>query len=313
MHGLLTMKRWLVALLCALALPVAAQSPYGVRQSAASAGGGGYTGPGDIVSGAKVWVGLRGYTAAIASGGTTPAVRLIRTDTHQCDVLIASNGGLGNTSNCSTGGDNATAVATWCNATTCNIDIFYDQSGNGFNFQANGPSNRATLTLSCLSSLPCADFTSAAAYYQATITDTAQTLSYSYVVERTGNTSAQNDLYCLGNCTFFDTTANIGAYFGNTGEASITNSAWHAVQIIVNGASNSAVAVDATQTTGLNMGTATTGANFWLGSQNSGGTNPLTGKLTEAGMWGPGTAFTGTQQTNMCHNQFTYWGTPTSC
>lgn len=276
--------------------------------------GGGYTGPGDVVSGAKVWLGLRAYNAAQAAA-TTKAIKLVRTDTHSCDVLVATSGALGVTANCSAGApDNGQPVATWCNATTCSIDIFYDQSGNSNDFSASTSGTRATLAFSCLGSLPCANFGAGTAYYQSSISDTAQPFTTSAVAIRTGATGAQNDLFVLGNGTFYDGSANsFGAYFGTGQTVTASDNAWHALQVVTNSASStSTIVVDATQTGGLNLGAGNTGASFWLGAQNSSGLNPLNGKLTEIGLWG-GVAFNGTQQTNVCHNQFTYWGTPTSC
>jgi hypothetical protein len=273
---------------------------------ASGGGGGGYVGPGDVVSGAKVWLGLRAYSAATADG-THKAVKLVRaSDSHSCDALLNTSGNLGNTASCSTGGESGTAVAAWCAATTCAIDVFYDQSGNGFDFTA---SSRATLVFSCLGSLPCADFGAGVAYYFSSTTDTAQPLTTSAVAIRTGAFTVQNDLFGVGTGTFYAGANALGGYFGNTATATASDNVWHAAQIVTSGAS-SAVAVDATQTSGLNMGTASTGAPLNLGTQNTGG-NRLNGRLTEIGLWPA--AFSGAQQANVCHNQFTYWGTPTSC
>ena len=64
-----------------------------------------YTGPGDVVSGATVWYGLRAYNAANLNG-TTKALNLIRaSDNTACDFDIATTGGLGNSdAGCSLGG-----------------------------------------------------------------------------------------------------------------------------------------------------------------------------------------------------------------
>lgn len=91
---------------------VAAQSPIqgfppGVFQSRAAldAAAASYTGPGDVVSGATTFYGLRGYNAAYATG-SNKAVSLRRaSDNTTCDFNIASSGSLGNSnSGCSLGG-----------------------------------------------------------------------------------------------------------------------------------------------------------------------------------------------------------------
>jgi hypothetical protein len=271
----------------------------------------GYVGPGDVVAGATVWLGLRAYTAAQAAANAK-AIKVFRVaDSHTCDILLSSAGGLGNTANCSTPADNLAAAASFC-TTTCTIDTFYDQTTNGLDFLE---SARATLVFNCIGTLPCADFAGTSWYANFGMPALSQPFTTSTVAIRTGALAAQNDLFDVGQGSFFAAqvggVGKVGGFWGASGVASETDSAWHAIQIVTSGAS-SAVAVDATQTTGLNMGTtANPSPTLWLGTQASGGTNPFTGKLTEIAIWP--SAFTGAQQTSICANQHAYWGTPTSC
>ena len=117
------MNRWLwagVALLLACASPALAQfwpvAPLGQAGHGASS----YVGPGDVVSGAAAWYGLRGYNAAYSTG-SNPAVNIRRaSDGHTCDLLVTSAGAIGNTANCSTGGDNGQSAASFAGtAATC--------------------------------------------------------------------------------------------------------------------------------------------------------------------------------------------------
>lgn len=56
----------------------------------------GYTGPGDVQSGALFWIGARGYSAAVAATGTQKALGLRRnSDNVTCDFLVAVTGGMG--------------------------------------------------------------------------------------------------------------------------------------------------------------------------------------------------------------------------
>ena len=84
-----------------------------------------YVGPGDVVSGAAAWYGLRGYNAAYSTG-SNPAVNIRRaSDSHTCDLLVTSAGAIGNTANCSTGGDNGQSAASFAGtAATCTGTIF---------------------------------------------------------------------------------------------------------------------------------------------------------------------------------------------
>ncbi len=67
-----------------------------------------YTGPGDVVSGASAWYGLRGYTSAYAAPGTNKAIKIQRrglSDQASCDFVVAPSGALGTTTaGCSAGG-----------------------------------------------------------------------------------------------------------------------------------------------------------------------------------------------------------------
>lgn len=65
-----------------------------------------YAGPGDVVSGATAWYGLRAYNAAYAASGTGEVVNLRRaSDNTTCDFDVATSGALGGSdSGCSLGG-----------------------------------------------------------------------------------------------------------------------------------------------------------------------------------------------------------------
>ena len=190
----------LLAFLVGLAPAVQAQSLMTLLGAGPARSSGGYLGPGDLNGSAIAFWGLRAYSSAQTSGSTA-AVKLVRaSDSRTCDVLLNASGGLGNTASCSNAGDNGTAVATWCNATTCTIDILYDQTGNARHALANSSTNRATLTFNCVNvNRPCADFGANVAYYNAsTFPDTAQPVTVSFVAIRTGNTAAQNTILGRG-------------------------------------------------------------------------------------------------------------------
>lgn len=312
------MKR-IVTALCALLLALAVHpagafatslSLTGAGQAASGGGGGGYTGPGDIVGSAKAFYGLRAYNATLAAAGTTKAVKIVRaSDSQTCDLLIATSGDLGNTANCS-GAGNGTAAATFCNATTCTIDTWYDQVG-GFNATNGTVAQQPVLTFSCVNSKPCAVFTGSSSQFveATTSTNTVQPLTVSAVAIRTGTFTSQNDILSGANGVWFDSSANhVGGWFSGSSTVTASDSAWHALQFVITGAS-STINVDGTSNAASGMGTGDLSADYYLGAQS--GSSFLTGKITEVGVW-PAT-FNSTQQTNMCHNQFTYWGTSTSC
>lgn len=106
--------RFLAALLLALVSTPALAADTGmllagVSRPSASA----YTGPGDIVSGATAWYGLRAYSAAVAATGTQKAVNVRRaSDNATQDILILTNGNLDVASYNTFVGTDATASCT---------------------------------------------------------------------------------------------------------------------------------------------------------------------------------------------------------
>lgn len=315
------MRRVLLTLAVAIAAalsPIAATAQglllLGVGNFKASGGGGAFSGPGDVVGGAQAFYGLRGYTAAKATANIK-AVGLIRaSDSHTCDVLLnGTTGGLGVTGNCSTGGENGTAWATWCTSTTCKATALYDQVSTINAVQATGTA-QPVLTPNCIGTLPCLTF-SGAQTLNAAGSASNQPLTISTVVVRTGAFTAQGDIFSddpgLAVVAFDSSAATVAEYFGSFATVSATDGGWHAMQFVVNG-SSSAFVIDATQTTGQNFGASALGANYRIGSESGG--SFLTGNVTEVALY-PFAFTTGgsSQVVSLCHNQFTYYGTSTSC
>jgi hypothetical protein len=78
-----------------------------------------YTGPGDIVSGATAWWGLRAYSSAVRG---TNAVRLRRSsDNVEQDFATLPAGGL-----------DTAAIATFASGSSLYVVTLYDQTGNGY-------------------------------------------------------------------------------------------------------------------------------------------------------------------------------------
>jgi hypothetical protein len=116
--GELEMKRLALAVLAftLLCVPASAQlTATGVGGGDfGPSSGGSYTGPGDIVSGATSWYGLRAYSAAIAAAATQKLINIRNIATSEtCDVIVATNGGFGNVANCS-GSSSGDTVAVFC-------------------------------------------------------------------------------------------------------------------------------------------------------------------------------------------------------
>lgn len=263
-----------------------------------------YSGPGNVVSGAFYWVGLRAYTSAIAAAGTQKIVNVRRTsDSHTCDVLVASNGGLANTANCSTGGDNGQTAPSFCTSTTCFAVTLYDQSGNGLDFtQATTANQPQILFTGCTSgSLPCLSFTSSQSLIAANQAGVTYPGSVELVSNRTGDFSSFDNAFFnnIATLTYWN-TANSIKFRLATGDVNMaaTDNAWHCIQG-VGSATVAATSLDGVYNLVGNGGTSGPTVTPDIGN--------FTGMIVEAGEWNT-TAFTSANTTSMNSNIHTYWG-----
>lgn len=256
-------------------------------------GGGGYTGPGDIVASALGWWGLRAYNAAYATG-SNPAADV-------CDVAV---GTTCSTINIKSDGsfDAATAAASAACTVACSVKTLYDQSGGGNNLIQSIVANRPVLSFSCIGSLPCMIFASHGLQKLMSVTQ-AQPFTISSVAERTGSFTSFNFIGPVadGNGLYFANAADTAeTYCGSGITKAATDGAFHALHSICNGAS-SVIDVDNSTTTG-NAGSGTNTANPTFGDTG----NAYVGHATEMGWWG--SAFSAGNITSMSANQHAYWG-----
>lgn len=258
-----------------------------------------YSGPGDIVSGAKAWWGLRGYNAAFAGNAANVCLPL---DVTCADVAIVS-GSLSLSALGVLGCNDSTSI--------CTVKTLYDQTGNGNTITQGTIGKRPKLTVSCVSSLPCMTFASASSQTMQTsaaFSDTSQQWSISVVGNRTANfTTAQVFIGDVSSHSagFSATSGNAQFNAGSTVDATASNTTIHAIQFVANGAS-SIIYVDGSSTT-VNAGAGTFGVDdlVYLGSLGD-SSRYLTGSIMEIGVWPSG--FTGGNQSSMNSNQHTYWG-----
>lgn len=268
-----------------------------------------FSGSGDTVSGAfAYWSCARAYTAAYAAG-TGNACDIIRaSDSATCTIKFAASGFTDvTTAYCNSNTQNVTA---FCNATTCKVTKAYDQSG-ATNCTTACDATQATdaarpvLNLSGLGSKVCMTYSGAQNLpTPAATAGAAQPYSFSAVSERTGSFTSFQDILGMasgGVQLLYNSVANQGGIFAGTlGAAqaiSITDSAYHAIQVALNGAS-SAVVVDGAATTGLSPGAgALGGSTIEIGADN----NFLTGIVCEVRM--DTIAYNATQYGNLNTNQ----------
>ena len=270
--------------------------------------GASYSGPGNVVSGAVAWWGLRAYNAAYAaSSGQLINVRLT-TNNHTCDILSTAAGALGNTANCSTGGDNAQSVASFCGS-NCAITEFYDQSGG--NSCSSAPCHYIQVTAGSQAILVppgsgngcpttsdyCASFNTQ--YYEPPAV--GPTFSQPFTISCVAASTTNGGCFSLGgsiDISYF--SGGLQIYAGNTLFVSgLTNSNWYPPFYIGNGASSN-ISINGTSNTG-NAGTSGGG-----NGGSFGGPASVTWMFVEGGVWSG--VFNSTQLSNSSSNIHTYWG-----
>jgi hypothetical protein len=281
----------------ALCQPALAQVglPWPGPGTVASGGGGGYAGPGDVLSGAFAWYGLRAYSAA-AAASNLKAVR-VQSASHggeECDVLLATNGGLGVTANPSGGSctDTGLSLATFCNSNTdCGVATWYDQSGNARDAPHGGSSFYALLSISPLFAKcgTTAGNGNQNTYYESASAALSQPLTTSFVSQRT-NVSGSRSGIMSGNSLSngYDTgSQQLALYAGS--RVNITTAASEGAQLAVQGTNdgaNSVIYDNSQNNTGLNPGSSTTTGALLLCEGGQGGSDQASlVKVWEFGFW----------------------------
>ncbi len=138
----------------------------------------------------------------------------------------------------------------------------------------------------------------------------SQPYTISYVANRQSTVGYSSLYTAASQGTGFDTAGN-KVYLASPTlfNATATDGLEHAFQNVANGAS-SKIDVDGTTTT-ANAGASAFGSGGTIYIANVNNIQVFLGYITEIGMWPVG--FSSGQITSMCHNQFSYWGTVTSC
>lgn len=301
--------RVLVAvLLCLGILCLAnAQIPQtGAGKGAPGGGGGGYVGPGNVVSGAVAYWGASGYTTS----DTANAWNVCNVSDVVCaDWPIGANGQI--TPSLVGGSD--------CGVVTCTIKTFYDRSGA--NACGGSPchvtqatiSSRAQVALNSINTFACAFINGnpGQGYSIATGATLNQPVTSLVVSQRNSHFTTQG-VYIQSNTLYpslQSSTANtVSGYAGTIVSATASDSAFHSIQIVLN-TPTSNFQVDGTNTTpgSPNPGTGSGGPAFGLNFLFDGGSGSAQGYLCDAGLWT--IAFTGTNLTNMNANRHAAYGT----
>lgn len=315
----MTRRLLFAALIWLASWPALAQVPTtGAGRGAPSSSGPppSYTGPVDIVASPTAIYALRAASAAIAAAGTQKIVNVSASGTTPanvtCDILVASNGGLANTANCSTGSFNGTAAATFCaiGSGSCIVETWYDQGGGGLNQSIN--TGTVALTFSCIGALPCLTFNGAGFLCNTSFPTVAQPITVAHAFSAIATNTAY-PLWASNSSNIFtvfndSSTSGYMAYRAPTdvflGGGTIP-SGLHTFQAVFN-SSSSASDLDGTLITGTNPGTDGMAGFMCIGV--SSGVGNYTGSISEIDVY-PIAFTTGatSQMTSMNTNISAYW------
>lgn len=250
-----------------------------------------YIGPGDVISGAYAWYGLRAYNAAYATG-SNPALDIVdQAGANALTVNILSTGRL-----------DVASISSWVTAnsvTTIKVTRMYDQSGNSRHLNQSTLTNMPVLNLTGFGSLPAIVVDGTVPQHMSTDPGAIaqnQPLTYSFVYlygGRDGEAFAH-----MG--TFINTVSGgFKVRAGNNPSASTAaNGSWHACQGVVN-TTSSATYIDGSSTTGISSGS--NNANDRIRFALLVDFQYPSLSMAEFGLWG--SAFNATQAGNMNTNQ----------
>jgi hypothetical protein len=250
-----------------------------------------YIGPGDIVSGAGGWWGLRAYSQSTTG---TKAIRLRRdSDNNESDFLTLTDG---------SGKLDMTAIQNFKGTANLFCVKLYDQSGNGHDFAQATGAFQPPFNLNVLGSFPALVVTSSIYSLTATVAALSQAFSMSAVSMRTGDFTTVEVLWIEGTnntqIAYMNVANQMRIFAGTSLTVTVSDSVWHSLHCVFNGTVNSDFEVDQTANTG-NAGMAGTGNSWTLVNNYS--------DFEEFGYWAS-TALTSTQCNNLATNQKNFWG-----
>jgi hypothetical protein len=287
-----------------------------------------YQGPGDIVA-AGAWYGLRAYNNVLANAGatTTPVIDVRgATTATSCTIFLLGNGtgnlDLTTAGSGSVGNQCLLGATTFCTVTntSCTVSKIYDQS-SGLLCTTSCPLSQGTtgaqptLTFNCINtSLPCLTGAGGQGLINSSFSSSIGTPNtQASVASRTGAFTSTGAITSTAGAQFRFTTSTNTVQIVTTGatlNATAADSAAHAFMAVTFASgTNSVIYVDNTATSG-NLTTAGSNKILAIMMNYVGGEN-MTGYWMEGGLWE--TNLTSGNASSMCHNQFTYWATSTSC
>lgn len=277
-------------------------------------------GPGDCISNASFYIGVRCYQNAYS--GKVMEIWDAATGSTSNTTASCSGGTVSysTTTGCTAGGATCQPLATTC-LVSCNVAELYDQSGNS---NCSGPCNfvqatnsaRPIFTQSCFGSLPCLTATSANSQTMlvsaSASTGSTGTQSLATVFNRAtgqGNNVLLYDGENYLNQLFTDNSMNLILAFGAVNyTVTAADGVSHSYIMTSNIAAGTAQVVDGVATTNANNSSASFGGALKLFAAG----NYWQGNWGELGLW-DGNTFSASQYGKLCHNERLAFGTTGTC
>lgn len=256
----------------------------------------GYSGPGDVVSSAVSYWGLRAYSLSTVG---TNAVRLKRSsDNAESDFVTILGGGL-----------DVSAIASFKGAANLTVVTLYDQSGNGNHLSATGDLPFTLSSSGLAANRSSIDFDGASAWslFGSTIAALTGAITYSIALKGTHSTFVvpKNVLVGQNHSVGFVSVVSAEDVWLNRG-SNVTSpyalGTWIAVQAVMNGASSD-MNVNGSASSGDAGAGSETISTISIGGS---GSNRFAGSFTEIGKWN--SAFTTQNRIDMAANQRAFWG-----
>jgi hypothetical protein len=252
-----------------------------------------YTGPGDIVSGAYAWWGLRAYSAATIGDD---CIELRRDSDNALQTFVTlSDGSL-----------DVASISTFKGAANLFVRTLHDQTGNGRHHIQATNGDQPEFFLAGLGSLPVIGSPGGDNFMA---TSGTHTIAQPFTVSAVAFFDTIAGLYCFygsgsgntkagrrGNAAIIDA--------GTEGTAPAHSAGWHAVQDIFDNASSDIVFDGVSNT--VTSGAISPSASTLYFMVNAPSESVWLERIVEQGIWA--SAFAAGKKTEMDTNQQAYWG-----
>lgn len=259
-----------------------------------------YSGPGDVVSGASGWWGLRAYSNA-KIGSNCIRIRRDSDNTEQDFVTLGS------------GYVDVAGISSFVGAGSGFVTKLYDQSGTGNDLSQATAANQPQFTFNALGSYPSMTFVRAShlRLLNGTATNVLHNISISAVYYNSSSGTGAEAIFGNGAGSYgvygSDGVADtIELYTGSAAyQFSAARNTWHRVQSMSNDTANTrALNIDGSDNSGSSTPVADLGSSWAFGGDPT--NEDLDGMMMEGGVWN--IAFTAQNRSDLASNQSTYWG-----